>query len=109
MLPIRILHSQGCQYLVRHAIHFTHKVAHERQATAFNEENAPTLNRWAGMWLIADWGRWSEIGYVTLVAITEIPSWCPIFLSSHCNLFEDRAPIDDIYGNIACYAVMVSW
>ena len=25
-------------------------------------------------------------------------SWCPIFKSSHCNSFEDRAPVDFIYG-----------
>ena len=25
-------------------------------------------------------------------------SWYPIFTSSHCNSFEDRAPVDEIYG-----------
>ena len=25
-------------------------------------------------------------------------SWCPILKSSHCNSFEDRAPVDEIYG-----------
>ena len=25
-------------------------------------------------------------------------SWCPIFKSRHCNSFEDRSPVDFIYG-----------
>ena len=25
--------------------------------------------------------------------------WCPILKSSRCNLFEDGAPVDEIYGS----------
>ena len=30
--------------------------------------------------------------------LLELLSWSPIFKSSHCNSFEDQAPVDEIYG-----------
>ena len=30
--------------------------------------------------------------------LLELPSWCPSFEASQCNSFQDRAPVDFIYG-----------
>ena len=37
-------------------------------------------------------------GMSTWWSLLGLPSWCPLVNSSHCNSFEDRAPVDFIYG-----------
>ena len=38
-----------------------------------------------------------------------LQSWCPIFKSSDCNSFEDRAPVDGIYGCLIFKWVAETW
>ena len=39
-----------------------------------------------------------RIGYVTWWPLLGLLSWYPLIYSSHCNSFEDRVPVDGIYG-----------
>ena len=41
----------------------------------------------------------------------ELPvlSWFPIFMSSHCNSYEDGAPVDEVYGNPIFKWVAETW
>ena len=51
-----------------------------------------------------------SIGNVTLVVITGITVLVPFFLkSSHCNPFEDKAPVDFIYRCLIFKWVVVTW
>ena len=51
-------------------------------------------------WELTQWGPCTtqEIGHATWRPLLGLLSWCPCFMQRHCNSFEDRAPVDFIYG-----------
>ena len=52
---------------------------------------------------------WSIMGHFTWQPLLGLLSWYPVMLSSLCNSFDDRAPVDEIYGCPIFKWVAVAW